>query len=727
MSQHAEELAKTDDKVEEAKEAFRKYLKGRDTKERLTDKAEDIKHILKHHKHFYRDLTEALTQQLHVMAEGHYGDLSAEQVKGVKKSGEEEATAFMQAETGTALLEHRAEVIRDSELTLTLLQELQPTIPFKIAQAKQIVAALENLCKYDFVNGILPSQAAAGLTFVWDKAALSSGISELERRQVTVEALIETFDKALSEDDEKERTAACEAARKKLDKTSDAIFLTLEKISVEFVSALETMTVTVEEKALSAYISETSASVGNIKVAKGTCDLTIGLLGVFLKKTNLTGAFVRLADLLSSVSLKVAKEVAIQAGMDEFNAKHTATEIFDKHDDSPLLMALRLVDMQQDGLEIVLKGIGATLAGGLYVTPPGTAEFVLGAWDVLAETVTSILETYLRKRIADAKKQLTALQQQPLKSGALLEKVGEAFEHAYGEVEEKVTGSLTGEVKEFVSKRLEDTKELLSKPENLADAIASGLGQNDAGKFVAKFDPFALSSLIAQLVVPPITEAIMRYLPPEPAQLITGEKLIEIINDIHFSQQPLGFFVTVEPTDGGKVVGFKDGDPEKELLNECPTWNFRHTNSGATAFADDPEKILYSASVGSTKKHLEVWGYYNPRTTEWIPDHLDSSVFTTDWSTYKVYADGVSSEGHTGKSPETEGKWYTVDAYEASEHMSGITYIVFLPDGGEAPMWGHRMDMAKGPKGPRYSLGVLVEKFAQQYPGNMLGLMDTVL
>jgi hypothetical protein len=381
--------------------------------------------------------------------------------------------------------------------------------------------------------------------------------------------------------------------------------------------------------------------------------------------------------------------------------------------------------MQKDALAIVLKGIGATLSGGLYVTPPGTAEVVLGAWDLAAEVVTQALETYLSERIEKAEKNLQVLTP---KSESLQEKIEEAFDDAYGQLEEEVTKRLTGALQKFAQQRLEDTKEFLENPKNIADAIKSGVGQEEeTGRFIAKFDPFATSSLIAQFVVPPATRAIMKFLPPRPAEVIDGDRLVSIIDDIHFSQQPLDYFITVQPTQGGPVKQFKKGGEVWKLLEQNDTWNFRRTNANATVFPDDDGKILYCASVGRASKSLEVWGYFDPRTTKWVPDRLDRDCFKVDWSKYRIYSGGISEEDFTGDPPQTPGTWYLVDSYEASEHSSGMSYIMFMPDGSTVPMWGHRMDQAKGPSGPAYLLGPLVEKFAVPYPGDLLGVMNDLL
>lgn len=334
-----------------------------------------------------------------------------------------------------------------------------------------------------------------------------------------------------------------------------------------------------------------------------------------------------IAGLIAFVSALTARgidEGLISGQMGEYRKTHSAPgSVFDKFTTDPLRMANALAETYKKNVDLALAGMGVF------------AEEIGVAWDYIKATVTSTVKEWCERRIALAQKELNKFK--PLTK--------EEAEKA--EEREKAAQSLRGRI-EFAMKEFGESAE-----EDLKDALKEKLTDGGTwGKITESYstctlDTDGLKSLGAMLVAP-VVKRIMKHLPIEPAQIVSGADLSAL------GAGALDSIAIPEPW-RAKVArsGAPAPEPKRHSTKELFPTAFREkvvdTNANRDIVENKEVVAQYSAlSIFNAK----IWGYVWV-SGEFEPVSVDPPIL--DWSTRQLTDTGYSAGGVT-----VTGRWHRV-------------------------------------------------------------------
>ncbi|WP_329056180.1 hypothetical protein OG738_21475 [Amycolatopsis sp. NBC_01488] len=613
--------------------------------------------------------------------------------------------------SGQALID-KVEVIQDG------LDKMVKEIPTRREILRKVIEQIETIRQYEFVKGIVK---AGGLKFVGDTNDLTALSKQLAAYLPHLDKLAK--DIAFGLRHAREGDGRDQERRALVNRTyelTDKYFPNLETLQRSIESALNKLTVEVTTEAINAYVFGTSANVKDIEGLKKAADTGIGLTGSLLKKTNVSGFFVRLASLASSIIATSATAADVYKKRKELGLTQTFGDVLQGFDNDPTLLSARLQANQKAALEILINSLGLTLSGSLLVAP-GAAELVMQVWDIVAGAVSSavgeVLKTRMDKAVEELEKQGKKIM--PLKTEGQRESFWASAQDLYKKAYSGVENAVRNAVSEGLHKPAkgavnkgktaeEPASELLTTVRQLVDGavdpqtVTDVLGTSyDPGSFAEgtsaswQFNLLALESMIIRLVMPPVMRQVLKFISVPPAEVLNGGQLAGILDGVEMSQVPAGMLF-------GQAV---QGEPPKAIegATDLPTRvgarKVKRTNAARSVLTGKNKSYYVSLDF----EGVEVWGRYDPVLKTWQASRVDPDSFVTNWPDYTVSRKYVKVGG-----AKTEGMWYKVNIPDY-----GWQFLAFDPHSSGKTLWAHRLDTPKGPNGRMFQLGNQVDEFAK--------------
>lgn len=596
--------------------------------------------------------------------------------KRLEAEARHEAREYVREELAKEFAKWTGEQLRiRAEAELSLLEFTAQEIPRKLRLIEQVLAQIDKVREYEFIQGLMSCKALACTP---DTGPLKSIAREMAVHRAEVESALTEFrsrsDRPLSARSDAELKACIKAATALHQQYLPAF----ERLSRATEAAVNALDFTVNDKMLDAYIRSTSPKIGKIKAAKLAVDSGIGLTGALLNKTNATGFFVRLSRLLSSVAFTSATQTAIAIDKDTFLHEDVRTRLFPRYNENPALLAADLQAKQRAALEILLNALDATVSGALLAAPEPVGSTVMEVVDPIVEAVKDAVESVLDKRMELAVAEIERIRGPVVETKSLAAQGEDALWTRAAAICQGACRKVSADLEEFEEAIGFKVSEIWT-----AHALAEGL-KNAEHESV-------LGSLI-ELIAPRVTRIVLQYADISPAEILTGHQLAALLDEIHFSQAPVGMeFVREVQRPAPTPIGGAAQVPEKVSGR-----NVLRSNASRSVLGGARPSYCISLDFDG----VEVWGQYTPGNRSWRATEVDQASFT-NWQDIQVFSDAIET-GADGSENRLEGSWLWVDVPELK-----VAYIAFAPADGSPLRWGHRGDTS-GARGRNYQLQNLV-------------------
>lgn len=485
------------------------------------------------------------------------------------------------------------------------------TCKMKADQARAVGTQIRTLLDFEFIK--LSPSALANLTKY--SAKLEWYATQMDSREASANKISAGLIAARDERDPKERTKQLA----KFDEEVKKFKKSAESAAKELEATVSGMEARVQEQALYNYFkSHPDEAREVLKTAKMITGAVTGSAAKFVPPGYKWAAATY--KLLEEVAFRAVDEGLTAKQESDFTKAHLSpAEIFDKFTEDPTIMAAGLAETIKDNIKIVFGVIDIALS-----------ETVI--WGEIKPVVVGVVNGVVDGRV-DKAKDVWAQQRN-----------AEAFKEAY-------KSSVTGVAEQLT--------------ENLKDALADTAPEVvEIGKLLvehaedSEFTSVDISAGVglASFLVPFVVRRVVRAIPIEPAQLVSGEDLQSAIDSIAMAQIPDKWFRRSEPTQA------KPGEVRaKVATDELPT-----TTPNGAPILDSEERETKRDDAGNAIawyvafrcSGLKVWGYLNQRGV-WLADKVDRSEMNQSlWAERRVKLDGYTVTVGTGRVATVTGKWY---------------------------------------------------------------------
>jgi hypothetical protein len=520
----------------------------------------------------------------------------------------------------------------------------------------------------------MTNPASADLIKIKLKDLEARGIAaKMNARHATLEQVRGQLDALISSEDE----AALREGVRKCEKELAAQRMAIEEGTKAISKSLTKLTVTVNTKALEAYITQVvkKDDLEELEETFKYVEKLIDIIGGVFKATEATETINRAAKLVSKIAETYGKSRIVAAGGKEHQKSHTAAEVRAEHTTDPLMMARTMYDQQKNALDLFLQTLGTTLSGAL-IAAHGAGEIVMKIWDPITESITTVIETMLDARLKQAKAALDA--KDPVAAKAAQTDEGKTLE-----------AQISAAIKKGVEKLGDQLVE---------EATGDDSGGEGGGLFaeIAK-DPTKLVSTVLKWVLKPVMKKVWEIFPPKPAETITGADLEAMLNQIHIAQLPID--MAVKGHAPRIVHDFTSLDVKPDDIEQTAWDQFVGVNAGRTASPADGAARVYHVAVSVPDfGGVTVWGAFDPRAKRFTPEQLDAAAID-DWSGRTVAGAGFTDGPLVGE-PRVKGTWSIVT-------VGQYRYVTLTATGGQRH-WGGWADNTQGPRGTASQLGNVV-------------------
>jgi hypothetical protein len=597
------------------------------------------------------------------------GGSTSDQRKASENSARRDADALL---TGPNLDELKERV----EQAMDTLEHLKAGLAEKIRSGKAAVTAIDQIMKYEFMRDITSSK---GLVIDFKSALVSSSIKDLEKRLTKATELHGEMAGVMRGDDEAKVRDALRKFREKLESAR----VDIKSATKDFNSALSKTSVTIDEKALEALISQKVAKkeLEKLTEAKEWVDRIKTVLGAFAETNSVTGTVSKAAGLINTVAFAAGRDTLIDKRGKEYEAENTRGQVYAEHDKDPLMLARNLVERQKIALEILMRSLDTTISGAMIATM-GHGEAVVHAWNPISKTITAVVRSHLDARIKLASDAVAA------KNAALALQYETDENKAF---EDTIKNSILEVLTEGTAKFVESARESATASSEGGESSGIGAGvlegiQEHPGDFAA---------MIIAVILPPLMSQIWKIFPPKPAQQVSGADLTAM-QDVTFQAQFPSFAVGSGPGRGTPKGPVTEIAAQPADLDSAIWDKFAATNAGRTQNPNDPATRVYHVAYDVPAfGGVRVWGSFDPRSNRFTPEQLDDSDLE-DWS-----ARMITGTGYTDGTDVVTGSWEMVQV--------GSWNYVRLVDTGDASHWGSRGANTSGPRGVKSQLGSIVE------------------
>lgn len=625
--------------------------------------------LLKSSAQYQEYLVQAASSHLeYFKSQGSSGDSNAR--KAAESSARRDADALL---TGPKLQDLKDRV----KLALDTLEHLRAGLAEKIRAGRAAVSAIDEIMKYEFMRDITSSK---GLVVDFKSAQVTSAIKDLDSRLRKISEYNVEMSGAMGGDDETKVRDALRRFQKKLEEARKDI----EKASVAFSEALNKTSVTIDEKALEALISQQVAKkeLKKLQDAKEWVDRIKTVLAAFTETNSVTGTVSKAAGLINTVAFAAGRDQVIDKRGTEYEAESTRGEMYAEHDKDPLMLARNLVERQKIALEILMRSLDTTISGAMIATM-GHGEVVVQAWNPISKAITAVVRSHLDARIKLASDAVAA------KNAQLALQYETDENKAF---EETIKNGVLEAITEGAAKFIESAR---------TSVTGSGEGGESSGVGTQVLDgikehPGDFAGMIVAVVLPPLMTQIWKIFPPKPAQQVSGDDLTGM-QDVVFQAQFPSFAVGSGPGQGtpkGPVTEIADQPSD---VDDAVWDKLAATNAGRTQNPNDPAtRVYYVAYDVPAFGGVRVWGSFDPRSNRFTPEQVDDSDLE-DWS-----ARMITGTGYREGTDDVTGSWETVAV--------GTWNYLRLVDTGDTSHWGSRGANTSGPRGVTSQLGTIVER-----------------
>lgn len=303
----------------------------------------------------------------------------------------------------------------------------------------------------------------------------------------------------------------------------------------------------------------------------------------------------------------------------KYGKDHLPGEVFAEFAKDPLLMAEALDIKLMRNVNSLLTAISAA------------GREMKGAWPFIEAGIRAAVQSWQQRRITLARQALAAL-------------AAPGRPHPSAESVKAKAAEILGEMKD-------------SAKEEIEDALKSGETWGTVAKQYAdaEFDPEWATSLPAVLVAP-LVQQIVKLIPVEPAQIVTDDDLLGVLDGKQIAQAiPAKYRTTPEPTTDDAPRFHHAADSLADFVGRFP-WTVLDSN----ALKDEEggpgqENRSY---VLLRCKGIKIWGYLVGRgkddTARWEPRMVDPSENKHPWGERRITLDGYLE----GNGTKVTGTWY---------------------------------------------------------------------
>lgn len=582
------------------------------------------------------------------------------------------------------------------------MQEIQDDLPVRIEQIDKLLEVIDNFEKLEFIQGLL---AAKALTYVSGERALKNLRERFQKfSQAMSQNVADLQQKARSGE---ASTTAMQAVRdeelgivmKKSYEILCEYFPSRESLASSMTDAYSSMTLKVTDSMVDAYIHSNSHAVANLDGVKEVVENGLKVTEPFLKTTNYTGFFMRLGEFVNNVANKSAKEAIIAVEVAKFKEEELTVTLFGEFNLHPDMFYKRLQESQQAALEIFISGLGLTISGGLLAAPPGVAEPVMKAFDILTGVVQDVIKEILDARDKGAQAQIKAARASgelpSLPSGpedkAIWEVIDGLWDRAYDGIKEEVESKLQKKIDE---KSNDIAKSVASKiagmnVDTAVDIIGFVYDPETGG--IPEFNPLQIEAMVTRILVPPVTRFVLQHCKVKPAEIISGKQLTTMLDNIFLTQLPLGSILRQSVIATAQTPAQVDRSAHA-VPDDIKGHRVIDTNDTKSRFPDDPDEV--SVYLALELDGIKVWGRWNPASRKWVARAIDDGAFVADWTQIAINKDAITENG-----TEVKGQWYGIVSEEKA-----CTHVGFK---GADNKWrlAHLADRPSGPHGTQFSLG----------------------
>ncbi|MEU9341695.1 hypothetical protein AB0D74_10790 [Streptomyces sp. NPDC048278] len=644
-----------------------------------------------------------------VLLEAHAGRISEQLTGQIAVEVSEKAAEMAQLEVAE-LFEERIDRAREDysgENLRKKARELSDSIgvlidgiPRQVEAIDRILAEVDKFKKLEFVRGALNT---GGLS-VTGEGELRRLKPTFEKYDLTLGRARTAVEDALDADDKKLLKAMREAHQ-----VIAGYFPDMARKSMATAAAYKGMTLTIDTKMLDAYIYANSFTVENLKGLQTVAGAGTSILGTVLEVTNLSGFFLRVADLFNIVSNKLATEAAVTAGVARFERVDVKGSLFTAYNENPDMLFKRLQDNQKVALDIFLGALQVTVAGGLLAAPPGAGELVMAVFDPIADFVKDVVGKVLDERAELAGKKIEEARSQgklplPKEGGekAFWTKVEGCYENGADWVREKLEPPLNeaiGEKATEFAKGVADELASLSTPTEILGFLYSP-GSADEDDEDGPVDPGELAHALQRLIVQPIVGVVVKHCEITPAEFFSGDELAGRLTAINLAQLPLGFVLKQSWKKSPPPLPVDQKAHPGVVPDEIN--GHRVTTTDRTRSRLDGPAESHLVYVALDFGGIQVWGDWNPGKRTWRARDIHRDSFT-NWSGISMEStvDNALENAMRIKENDTvlRGTWHAIVSPERA-----TTYIGFQAEDGTWRI-GHFMDLPKGARTPEYGLG----------------------
>jgi hypothetical protein len=485
------------------------------------------------------------------------------------------------------------------------------TCALKADQAREVGTEIRKLLSFEFIK--LSPNALRNLTTYSTKLAWYA--SRMDARKQSAIEISQSLKAARALGDQKERAKQLAKFNEEVKKFKKSA----EDAAREVADTVSGMEARVEEQALYNYFKSHPDEAREIlKTTKMITGAVTGSAAKFVPPGYKWAAATY--KLLEEVAFRSVDEGLVARQEGDYRKAHLSpAEIFDKFTEDPTIMAAGLAETIKDNIRIVFGVIDIALADTVI-------------WGEIKPVVVGVVNGVVDGRV-DKAKDVWAQQRNA-------EALKEAYRSSVTGVEEQLTEDLKDALADTAPEVVEIGKLLVEHAEDSEFTnvdISAGVG-------------------LASFLVPFVVRRVVRAIPIEPAQLVSGEDLQAALNGIAKAQIPAKWFRTSEPTKA------KPGEVRAKVSDdELPA----DTPNGAAILDSELRECKRDAAgnivawyVAFSCSGMKVWGYLNERGA-WLADKVDRGEMNPSlWAERRITLDGYTVTVGPGRVAKVTGKWY---------------------------------------------------------------------
>ncbi|MBH1938992.1 hypothetical protein I5Q34_32845 [Streptomyces sp. AV19] len=598
---------------------------------------------------------------------GSQGSLPKEQEEKIREDASRNTTTYID-ETAVDLyrkLCSKEGLKGKAEEYISLLESHCAGALTEIQEIEQVVDQVERIMGHDFVKGFLDIKIISGNP---DVTPLKEIAEDLRYRKEKAEPLIEYFRGLVDKVDKNgHRLRDCIRDAEGLVKDIQRV---VERASKETSQAIRALDYRIHDTALTAFVNQhfDEKKLKKVKLVTGFAEAAAPLAAGFIAPAAVAPMVKKIAGVAGTAACALYKHKLVNDERNRFGQERAKTELLYELDEDPTVIAAYLQNQQLAALDVFLAGMESLITPAFTMLGlPKQAPWVIN------KAVRGVVHSILKNRMDQAVAKLKGASLDPVSAARAAGAEGKlSAMHARIVIPDK-------ELRDGIYECLNRVAESLDMPDLVPDVFEEWIPdfiKDMIWDFTKGMACGLIADSVQKKVIPCIAVKVMEILSIKPAELITGSKIVAMLDELHLSGVPAGTTFD-KAVDRVERVAIPD---QYGVPQEIKGKKVRRTDKKWSVLTGEGKSYYISLDFDG----VEVWGRYDQTSGNWKAVEVDPESLTS-WRNVEIYADGIKIT-HRGK--KAEGSWILVKTPER-----GRTYIAFKPLEKGPLRWGKRIEV----------------------------------